>query len=236
MPDSLNLRRKLIVLALFSVAMGYLESAVVVYLRELYYPFGFKFPMETMTGRIAVTEIFREAATLIMLASIAWLAGKNFPERFSWFLLCFAIWDIFYYVFLKVILGWPASLLTWDILFLIPVVWTGPVITPVLVSLTMILMALGILTGKISTSPLNTRGLVVLGAFLVFLSFIWDFSSYMLDRYSAADLFKPGVSQNALQQYIPYRFNWWFFIAGELLIISGIAISHIKTKKIQNEG
>jgi hypothetical protein len=37
--------KTIIWLAVFSMAMGYLESAVVVYLRKLYYPDGFKFPL-----------------------------------------------------------------------------------------------------------------------------------------------------------------------------------------------
>jgi len=203
----------------------------VIYLREIYYPYGFSFPMVTMTGKIAVTEILREAATIIMMMTVAWLTGKTFLERFSWFIFCFAIWDIFYYIFLKLLLGWPSSFLTWDILFLIPVVWTGPVIAPVIVSLTMIFLALTILTGKIRAATINSQWLVLLGAFFIFLSFIWDFSSYMLDKYTMAEMFKPGVSQIALQQYIPYRFNWWFFVLGELMILAGIVISYYNTKR-----
>jgi hypothetical protein len=223
--------RMLLILTFFSIAMGYLESAVVVYLREIYYPFGFNFPMVQMTGKIAVTEIFREAATIIMLITIAWLAGKTFLERFSWFIFCFAIWDIFYYIFLKILIGWPSSFLTWDILFLIPVIWTGPVISPVIISFTMILMAVVIFTGKVRAATINSQWLVLLGAFLVFLSFIWDFSSYMLDQYPLGEMFKPGVNQRALQHYIPYRFNWWFFVVGEIMILAGIAFSYFNTKR-----
>ncbi len=126
----------------FSIAMGYLEAAVVVYLRELYYPEGFDFPLKEMDMGIIVTELFREAATMIMLLSIGFLAAKRKIERLAYFVLPFAIWDIFYYVFLKVALGWPESLLTWDILFMLPVTWVGPVICPVINSLTMILLCM----------------------------------------------------------------------------------------------
>ncbi|HEX2394943.1 MAG TPA: hypothetical protein VHI78_06320 [Bacteroidales bacterium] len=231
MPVNVPFRKYLITITLYSIAMGFLESAVVVYLREIYYPYGFEFPMVSMTGRIAVTEILREAATMIMLLTVAMLAGKSFLERFSWFIYCFAIWDIFYYIFLKLLTGWPSSLLTWDILFLIPVIWTGPVITPVIVSLTMIIMAMFILTGKIKATSINSQWLVLLGAFFIFLSFVWDFSGFMLSQYNVAEMFKPGISQHALQQYVPYRFNWWFFVIGEVMILTGIAFSHHNTRR-----
>jgi len=131
----------LIWITFFAIAMAFVESAVVVYLRELYYPEGFNFPLVLLPGRIALTEFLREIATLIMLLGIGFLAGRNFRQRFAWFIYSFAIWDIFYYVFLKLILDWPSSWLTWDILFLIPVIWTGPVLAPVLVSLTMIILS-----------------------------------------------------------------------------------------------
>ena len=102
---------------LFSIAMAYLESAVVVYLREIYYPEGFIFPLTPIDSTIAITEFWREVATLVMLLGIGILTGKSAPQRLAFFLLSFAIWDIFYYVFLYVLLGWPASLMTWDILF-----------------------------------------------------------------------------------------------------------------------
>jgi hypothetical protein len=115
--------------------MGYMESSVVVYLRAIMYPDGFGFPLAPFDSHLAVTEIFREVATIIMLLGAGIIAGKTFPERFAWFIYCFAIWDIFYYVFLKALLGWPESFMTWDILFLIPATWVGPVISPIIVSL-----------------------------------------------------------------------------------------------------
>ena len=91
----------LIWLTLFSIAMGFMETAIVVYLRELYYPKGFQFPLTVIPSNIALVEFLREAATLIMLIGIGIVAGKNKPQRFAFFIYCFAIWDIFYYVFLK---------------------------------------------------------------------------------------------------------------------------------------
>ena len=135
------MKRLFLWLTLFSIAMGFFESAVVVYLRAIYYPNGFNFPLINMNPAIAITELGREAATIVMLAGIGIVAGKNNTQRFAWFLYCFAIWDIFYYVFLKVLLNWPESLFTWDILFLIPLPWVGPVICPCIISLSMILLS-----------------------------------------------------------------------------------------------
>jgi len=145
---NLLLSSKLLWVTLFAVAMGMLESSVVIYLRELYYPAGFKFPLHATSYTVAVTELFRELSTLIMLLGIGMLAGKNKHERFAWFIYSFAIWDIFYYVFLYLLINWPVTLFDWDVLFLLPTMWVGPVWAPVFLSLLMILLALCILEMK----------------------------------------------------------------------------------------
>ena len=134
--------KTLIVVSLFAIAMGLLESAVVIYLRDILYPGGFEFPLNPVRPDLVWTEILRELATLVMLLGVGILAGRNLAERFAWFMYSFAVWDIFYYAFLRVLIGWPESLMTWDVLFLLPVTWTGPVITPLIVSATMIFFAL----------------------------------------------------------------------------------------------
>lgn len=122
---------------LFAIAMAYLESAVVVYLRALYYPAGFAFPLVEMPRAILLTEIGREAATLVMLAMVAVVTGRSAWSRFGYFLICFGVWDIFYYIWLKLLLGWPSSIIEPDVLFLIPTVWVGPVVAPAAVALVM---------------------------------------------------------------------------------------------------
>src|SRR5438552_17420475 len=114
--------------------MGVLEGAVVVYLRRLYFHGGFQFPLRFVDTDIAVIEVIREAATLVMLGAVGVLAGRNRGERFALFLYAFGIWDLVYYAFLKLAIGWPESFLTWDILFLLPVPCVGPVITPCLIA------------------------------------------------------------------------------------------------------
>ena len=135
----------LLTVSAFAVAMAHVETMIVVYLRRLYYPDGFRFPLVIIDTPTLLLELEREAATLGMLAAYGLAAGRTKAGKLGNFLIAFGVWDIFYYVWLKAILGWPASLLTWDVLFLIPVPWVGPVIAPVSVACTMIGMGLGLL-------------------------------------------------------------------------------------------
>jgi hypothetical protein len=142
--------KRLLIAVVFSMAFGYIESAVVVYLRALLHPNGFSFPMQVFDAtpegkRLVLTEVGREAATLVLIFTAAWLFGNSLQERMAYFLIIFAVWDLFYYVWLKVLLDWPASLLEWDILFLIPVGWASPVLYPILVSVAMFAFAVAIL-------------------------------------------------------------------------------------------
>ena len=227
-PETSNLKRLLLWLTLFSIAMGYLETSVVVYLRAIYYPNGFTFPMANMSPAIALTELGREAATIIMLAGIGIVAGKNSTQRFAWFIYCFAIWDIFYYVFLKLLLNWPESFFTWDILFLIPLPWVGPVIAPVIISLTMILLTLLIIhfNEKDSILKINSKEwvLFILGSGIVIFSFI-------IDCYKFINSYNRNAME-AIAHYIPVHFDWWIFIAGEALILSAITLFYIRAKRL----
>ncbi len=136
-----ELHKRLAVVVVFGIALGYFESALVVYLREIFYPDGFSFPLpyfgfetSALWRRLLLTEVGREAASLVLIFAAAWLFGRNRRQRFAYFITVFAVWDIFYYVWLKVLLDWPASILDWDILFLIPTAWASPVLAPVLIS------------------------------------------------------------------------------------------------------
>ena len=96
------------VIVLFAIAMAYLESAVVLYLRTLGNRIDpHQAPALPPSVDFGYTEIFREAATIVMLATVGWLAGRNLRSRFGYFLISFGVWDIFYYVFLKPLTGWP---------------------------------------------------------------------------------------------------------------------------------
>lgn len=135
-------------MGVFYMAMAYLESAVVVYLRALYYPEGFDFPLVPMDRSLVGAEVWREVATIIMLLAPAALVTRSALERFAWFCFGFGVWDIFYYVWLKVLLDWPASLMSRDLLFLVPLPWVGPVWAPCVVSLGLIAFAFIVLRGR----------------------------------------------------------------------------------------
>lgn len=238
----MKLRNQFIWITIFAIAMGFLETAVVVYLREILYPEGFRFPLSPIPADLAVTELFRELATMVMLVSIGVLAGRRFSTGFAWFIYTFAIWDIFYYVFLWLLLGWPESVITWDVLFLIPTTWTGPVIAPVLLSLTMILLAVLVLVN--ARQDRDTRilagewGGLVLGSLVLIFGFILDYSQHMLTHFTLAGMFDvqdPEVLEVATR-YIPLRFPWWIFWIGETILLLVILLYARRMKRQEPSG
>ncbi len=194
--------RPIAILLLFGLAFGYLEAAVVGYLRILheparrhFYPVrpsADLFPLLTLEQiraagteqhKTLLVEIGREAATMLMLAAIALALACNARQWVAAFAMAFGFWDIAFYAGLKLTLGWPASLFTWDILFLIPVPWVGPVIAPVLVSVAMITAGSWCLWREAAGRPLqiglrNAAG-VLLGALVIVLSFTLDYRNIM---------------------------------------------------------
>jgi hypothetical protein len=194
--------RAVAILLLFGAAFGYLEAAVVSYLRILHEPArrhfypnrspDEMFPLLTLKQvraagpeqpKTLLVEIGREAATMLMLAAIALAVAHNAQQWFAAFAIAFGVWDIVFYACLKLLLGWPASLFTWDILFLIPVPWVGPVIAPVLVSLAMIAGGIWSMWREAVGRPLqiglsNGAG-VLLGALVIVLSFTLDYRNIM---------------------------------------------------------
>jgi len=213
--------------------MGFLESSVVIYLRQLYYPAGFNFPLVVIPRNVALVELFREAATLIMLLTVGFLAGKTAAQRFCYFLFCFAVWDIFYYVFLKLFLGWPESVFTWDILFLLPVPWVGPVLAPCLSSLTMILL-MGLLfyfnDKSIPVHFQRTEWLLLTGgALLIIGTFVQDYVTWVNNRPAgvpARDLF------DDFKTYTPTSYNWLVFFAGEGLLLFAMVRLWFRLRRI----
>ena len=190
--------------------MAYVESAVVVYLRAIYYPQGFASSLAPLPPHMVAIEIGREAATLVMLLGVAMLAGRERWERFPAFCVSFGVWDLFYYVWLWLLLRWPPSLLTWDVLFLIPVPWTGPVLAPVIVSV--LLVAGGLLLwrkgarGEPVRFPIPLRILALAGALLVLGSFVLDF-------------------RLVLRQMEPPPFRWGLFGTGVSLGVVALVLA-----------
>ncbi len=215
-------------LFIYAVAMGFLEAIVVVYIRELYYPEGFAFPLKPMETWLIGTEIIRELSTLFMLWAVAYISGKSFIRRLAAFLFIFGVWDIFYYIALWLFLGWPESLFTWDILFLIPVTWTGPVLAPVLCSLAMIALAVLLERQHINygiTDPGKKAFLLFLaGSLLVITAFMYDFTIIIIDGNYLSQFFSLPENKEFLQemlQYTPTRFQWEIFLAGLIVIAAG---------------
>ena len=196
-PNHMVFRTSLI--AAFAVAMAYLEAAVVVYLRKLYYPDGFSFPLKLIPESIIFIEIGREVATLVMLSSIAWIMAKWRWERFGWFLFVFGIWDIFYYFWLKVLVNWPSSILDWDVLFLVPLPWISPVIAPVMIALSMFVIGYWMI--HITTSGHQYRpGAIGWALGLIGTAFI--LYSFMSDRGAI------------LHHEIPKPYSYWLLALG----------------------
>ena len=234
----LSFRSRFVWLAVFAVAMGFLEGIIVIYLRELYYPQGFDFPMKLMSPDMVRIEWIREIATLIMLAAVGILAGRNSLQRLFYFLFAFGVWDIIYYAALKLLIGWPASFLTWDLLFLIPWAWLGPVLAPVINSVTMIFIALLIIGReekgtRVKPQPLDWI-MVFSGAAIILYTYLVDvlkliFESSMLASNSTATANDHLI--NLISTYIPDNYNWLLFLIGEMLIISATAKILIQSNK-----
>ena len=216
-------KRATVALLLFGVSFGYIEAAVVTYSGALYesvrqrfypqHPPSDVFPLLTERQleeagpeqlRLLKAELAREAATLVMVAAVAVGVGRNGMQSLAAFLVAFGTWDVSFYAFLKLLHDWPGSLLTWDLLFLLPVPWTAPVLAPILVSLSMIGAGLVLLardgTGsRVRLGVFHWVGLLVAGAVLL-TAFTWDFRS---------------IAGGGL----PRSFNWPLFALGEAIAL-----------------
>jgi hypothetical protein len=196
--------------AAYAVAMAVVEAAVVVYLRALAPAAGPLAALQTaLPQRILAIEVVREAATLVMLLAVAFLAGRSGWQRFLYFALAFGVWDLFYYIGLRVFIGWPPSLLTWDVLFLIPVPWIAPVLAPMVVSVGLIAGALWLLARQAldgqSGLPWTSWAIALAGAALILLSFTLD-------------------SRDVLLHGDPPDFRWGLFAGGVGLGVIGLVV------------
>lgn len=199
------MRNKVLLVVVFGLAMGYLEAAVVVYLRDLFYPEGFTFPVKGMDLHHAAVELGREAATIMMLLAVAFIAEKTRRGRLACFMLLFGVWDLAYYLFLWVTISWPASLLTWDLLFLIPLIWTGPVLAPMLVSVLLVATGLLYYARRPASEAAEISGIewmtAIGGAVVIFVSFSLNhtvvYGGGMPERF-AWEVFGVGMAMGCL--------------------------------------
>jgi hypothetical protein len=221
-------KRVAIALLLFGIAFGYVEASVVVYLRALYEPMharlyknraaGDFFPLLRLDqladeGPHATfwlqIEIGRELATLTMLAALAAAVARNFQQSAAAFLIAFGAWDLAFYAFLRLLLGWPRSFLDWDLLFLVPVPWVAPVLAPMLVALSMIIAGLLILRREdLRHPPLTLRWshwlIILAGGMMIVIAFCWD---------------APNIASGGK----PGNFQWPIFLLGETVGLATFA-------------
>ena len=202
------------VVILFAIAMAWVEAAVVFDLRTLvdriepWQPH----PLPDM-GRLGSAELVRELATLVMLGTVGWLAGRTPAARFGAACVAFGVWDLFYYVFLKWLTGWPRSLLDWDLLFLLPLPWWGPVLAPATIA---VLLGVGgfLLVkraegggGRSGWPSRLSIGLAAIGVVVALIAF-------MADSIAAAS---GGI--DGLRDVLPERFWWSGFIVSLALML-----------------
>ena len=199
--------------------MGFLEAICVVYLRNnLFSPDTSTQEIVAQLGRFGIEHV-REGCTIVMLLTVAWLAAFNLRSRTAMFFLMFGVWDITYYLGLRLFSGWPGSLLEWDCLFLIPLPWFGPVLAPVLISAYMVVSCILVILGEAAGSSLRMRlptlALLGLGFGLWYWSFVKDSETIMTGGYS-------GV-----------LYSWPLFFGGMSCAVVGIFIALRKHEGIQ---
>jgi hypothetical protein len=206
-------RRNIAWFTVFAIAMAHVEAALVVYLRSLYYPADPMaiFPLSMLSQRDLAVEIPRELATIVMICCVALLGARGFVRRFAAFLYVFGVWDIFYYAWLKTMIGWPVSWLEWDVLFLIPWPWFAPWISAPLMALLFVFWGAWILWSAADARLTRASAtLFLLGTSSVLLTFLWP-----------AALLLPG-GERAFEGFQPDAFPWPLYLVGYLLTAAGL--------------
>ncbi len=223
-----RLKIHIAVVVIFSIAMAWVESSTVVYLRTLVNrvePYQ-RTPLPIIDS-FGVTEIVREAATLIMLATVGCLAGTSWKSRLGFFMAAFGIWDIFYYLFLKIIVGWPHSLFDWDVLFLIPLPWWGPVLSPILISVVLIILGSLLAQNEISDAAFQLGKLS------------WSFYlcgiSVALYVFMGHSIEVIGKGANGVED-LPAEFNWPLFMLALCFMLMPVFNAGIRLVKKNDRG
>jgi hypothetical protein len=230
MTGRLSERTRWAIVIAFAIAMAWVEAASVFYIRMLVDRIephqANPLPMNDALGTV---ELWREAATLVMLATLGILAGRTWRHRAGYAAIAFGTWDIFYYVFLRIMSGWPRTLLDWDILFLLPLPWWGPVLAPVSIALVMILW--GTLTTQSDEGATDarwtrwTRWTSSLGCVGIALAL----SVFMIDAWRALP-----DGRHAVLQVLPTRFNWPWFCMALLLMASPLLDEVVRRRSISS--
>jgi hypothetical protein len=204
--------------SVYAIAMAFLEAVVVAYIREL-----LRLTGQTDLKAYAPMEAWREAATIVMLVAVGWLAGRNKIDRLAYGMFAFGMWDIWYYVWLKVLVDWPKTLLDWDTLFLIPFPWRGPVLSPVLIaSLICVVSVLTVVQVNRQKMPKITffqTGTVLCGALLA----LYIFMAAPIQVW-----IRGGKNWSSVQ---PEIFNWPVFLIALIMMAVPSLMAVWPTKK-----
>jgi hypothetical protein len=206
-----------LIVVVFAIAMAWVEAATVYDLRVMVDRLDpYQANPLPMSGTLGRVELVREVATLVMLLTIGMLAGRTWRTRLGYAAVGFGVWDIAYYVFLKLICGWPKSLFDWDVLFLLPLPWWGPVLAPVCIALLMI-----------AWGTLVTQGGVKSAARSVAAPFWWRVSwigvALALYVFMADALGTVGEGIDATRAVLPTAFNWPLFVVALALMAAPVA-------------
>ncbi len=205
---------------IFAIAMGILEAICVVYIRQIIFP-----PDGIITSTPSANfnfsyEIIRELMTIIMLTTVAMISAYNWRTRLAMFFLAFGTWDILYYIGLKIFLNWPANIMEWDTLFLIPIAWYSPVIVPVLISVYFIAGSIFIITHEGNGTKLKFTPMVIILQLIAFC--IWLFT------------FMNNTSQITEFGYTDVKYSWILFNVALLFGIASLRLSLTKSTKVDN--
>lgn len=213
MTSYLSERARWGIVTAFAIGMAVVEAACVLYLRRLvdriepYQPH--PLPIDDTLGAV---ELWREAATLLMLAAVGALAGRSWRHRAAYACVAFGVWDVFYYVFLVPMTGWPHSFFDWDILFLIPLPWWGPVLAPASIAVLMIVW--GTLVTQSPVDRVEPRWTWTASA----VGTLWALAIFMADAWVAL----PG-GREAVINVLPTSFPWPSFVAAVALMAAPVA-------------
>ena len=202
-------RARWLVVATFAAAMAWVESACVYYLRVMvgridpYQPA--PLPLGGVLGNV---ELVREAATLVMLIAVGALAGRTARARLGYAAVAFGVWDLLYYVFLRIMSGWPRALFDWDVLFLLPLPWWGPVLAPCCIAALMIVWGTRATQRAATGAFESSKGALASAAAGVALA-LYVFM---------ADSLRAVHDGRDVTVVLPESFNWGLFAAALLLM------------------
>jgi hypothetical protein len=198
-------RQPYLVLWALAVAFGWMEAAVVIYLREISlrevnYVAGFQFPLVSIPAPLLSVEVVREACSLVVLGAVGWLVGRRRADRIGAFLLLFGLWDLTYYGVLRLVLGWPDTPMRWDLLFLIPLPWVAPVWAPATIAGIFVVAGSYLFwtAGRPRSYGWKDIGILLVSVLLILAAFMADWKF-------------------ALDQRVPEHFALWQFWVGVLL-------------------